>query len=245
MRTPPRADPLHPSDYAPSQTGHLFSSRFFELLPGYSTIRSSDLFENDDPPTIIRPSRKRSIDAFLESLRSPPPITSPNVTSFFTCPNYNRNEPETWPILYLPYHITPGASVPTHIGEMLCHVHYKGAGAMALHSLLTREMEMVQTEDEKEAIEFSAYMTWPYNCTRDGWRVYSGMRDFEVLEWKEAVRKWHEEQGRRAEMDIMEHGLGSIRLGETTDETNGGEGGRNDMNKERRDAEEEYERHGV
>lgn len=86
--------------------------------------------------------------------------------------------------------MTRSSSTPTHISEMVCHVHYKGFGAMTLHALLSKEVDLAQTTDEKMAIEMSAYLSWPFNCTRDGWRVYCDMEEWDVREWKRAMEEW-------------------------------------------------------
>jgi hypothetical protein len=169
-------------------------------------------FEVNDGLTAVRHERLTSLEISLASLRAqialPSPVTSPcseNAETIFSSPPYSMNEPSTWPILHLPYHSSDGYSTPTHISEMACHVHYKGAGAIMLHNLLTKEMEAAQTREEKGAIELSAYLSWPFNCTRDGWRVYSGMSDEEVGIWKEAMEEWigkDKREGKEIEGDL-------------------------------------------
>lgn len=204
FQTPPRVDSPHEYPNAPTHERLLNSEQLvspwnFDLSPAFSTIPSVDPFEPSATSTPIRHTQENFLDmASEEMIMQPPsptmpPSRSPSRTAItiFTNPLYNIYHPSTWPVVYLPYHTTPGFSMPTHISEMLCHVHYKGAGALALHDLLVAEMQAVQTEEEKVMIEFSAYLSWPHNCTSDGWRVYSGMTEEEEHVWREDVGRYY------------------------------------------------------
>jgi hypothetical protein len=200
------------------ENDYLISPRLFKLSPEFSMVPSHDPFANDDVPTLIHHDRRRSFDLATEALRTSSPTITFDAASFFTGPRYNIHEPSTWPTLFLPYHNTPGASAPTHISEMMCHVHYKGVGARVLYFLINNEMNGAQTEEEKIMIELSAYMSWPFNCSRDGWRVYSGMTDYEERKWKEAVQEWQDEQDQRIEMQRIEDTMENVGLDKTLDE---------------------------
>jgi hypothetical protein len=216
VTTPVRPDSLHllarqlPTPHL--DTLYYFSPALFDLSTPFCTKPVKDPFEVNDGLTAVRHERLTSLEISLASLRAqialPSSVTSPcseNAETIFNSPPYSMNEPSTWPTLHLPYHTWDGYSTPTQISEMACHVHYKGAGAIMLHNLLTKEMEAAQTREEKGAIELSAYLSWPFNCTRDGWRVYSGMSDEEVGIWKEAMEEWigkDKREGKEIEGDL-------------------------------------------
>ncbi|KAH5882737.1 hypothetical protein HBI91_010720 [Parastagonospora nodorum] len=219
FQTPPRVDSPHEHPNAPTHERLLNSEQLvspwnFDLSPAFSTIPSVDPFEPSNASTPIRHTQKDSLDTTSEEMQHPsttlPQSRSPSPTplTLFTNPLYNISHPSTWPIVYLPYHTTPGFSTPTHISEMLCHVHYKGAGALALHDLLVAEMQAAQTEEEKVRIEFSAYLSWPHNCTSDGWRVYSGMTEGEEQVWMEDVRRYYT----NVELGVDEDGWGEVQV---------------------------------
>jgi hypothetical protein len=99
---------------------------------------------------------------------------------------------QTWPILYLPFHKTPGSSAPKHIDELLTYVHYKRAGAKVLRELLGKAVEELDEEDKREGKtpEQSArgsiiFLCWPFNVNKDGeWKMSTGMSEEEVEVWK-------------------------------------------------------------
>ena len=94
-------------------------------------------------------------------------------------------DPYTWPMVYLPFHLTPNASSPSHIDEMLVHVHFKGLGATLLHDLLYKAKEEMETEEEKTNIGLMAFDSWPFNFTQDGWwKGVSGISPEDVDAWK-------------------------------------------------------------
>ncbi|KAI4695835.1 uncharacterized protein J4E88_000005 [Alternaria novae-zelandiae] len=98
---------------------------------------------------------------------------------------WDCQDPYTWPIVYLPFHLTPNASVPSHIDEMLIHVHFKGLGARLLHNLLYKAKEEMETEEEKTNIGRMAFDFWPFNFTQDGWwKGVSGISPEDVYAWK-------------------------------------------------------------
>ena len=98
---------------------------------------------------------------------------------------WDPQDPYTWPMVYLPFHLTPNASVPSHIDEMLVHVHFKGLGATLLHNLLYKAKEEMETEEEKTNIGHMAFDSWPFNFTQDGWwKGVSGMSPEDVDAWK-------------------------------------------------------------
>ena len=98
---------------------------------------------------------------------------------------WNPQDPYTWPIVHLPFHLTPNASVPSHIDEMLVHVHFKGLGATLLHDLLYKATEEMETEEEQTNIGRMAFDFWPFNFTQDGWwKGVSGMSPKDLNEWK-------------------------------------------------------------
>jgi len=88
-------------------------------------------------------------------------------------------------MVHLPFHLTPNASVPSHIDEMLIHVHFKGLGATLLHDLLHKAKEEMETEEEKTNIGRMAFDFWPFNFTQDGWwKGVSGISPEDVDAWK-------------------------------------------------------------
>jgi hypothetical protein len=203
LRTPARADSPHPCarqlyPESCSSTSHYFSPALFDISTPFYTTPFKDPFNANDGLTAIRHGRVASMEEYLalqraqRTLPTLPTLPDPHgdAETIFDSPLYNIDAPSTWPILHLPYHTSDGFSSPTHISEMTCHVHYKGFGAMTLHALLTQETEAAKTKEEKVVIELSAYLSWPFNCTRDGWRVYSGMSEDEVEQWKEAMGEW-------------------------------------------------------
>jgi hypothetical protein len=116
----------------------------------------------------------------------------------FTSQAYDQGEPMTWPILYLPYHITTRSSNPQHVDEILRFVHYKGIAAMALRNLLADAIEAADKEEDKVEMEVMAYLFWPFNVTSDGyWKEVSGMTQEEMDAWKEARRMKENEAGER------------------------------------------------
>lgn len=123
-------------------------------------------------------------------------LESSNATDIFDDLPWNPDEPTTWPILFLPFHDTSRTSRPIHIDDLTEHVHYKGAGAAALRMLLYEELLVAESEEEKLAIEFEAYLRWPFNITRNGyWKDKSGLAESEIVMWKETkrrVKEWDE-----------------------------------------------------
>ena len=98
---------------------------------------------------------------------------------------WDPQDPYTWPMVYLPFHLTPNASVPSHIDEMLVHVHFKGLGAKLLHELLYKAKDEMETEDEKRNIGRMAFDFWPFNFTQDGWwKGVSGISPEDIDAWK-------------------------------------------------------------
>jgi len=98
---------------------------------------------------------------------------------------WDPQDPYTWPMVHLPFHLTPNASVPSHIDEMLIHVHFKGLGATLLHDLLHKAKEEMETEEEKTNIGRMAFDFWPFNFTQDGWwKGVSGISPEDVDAWK-------------------------------------------------------------
>ena len=98
---------------------------------------------------------------------------------------WDSQDPYTWPVVYLPFHLTPNASVPSHIDEMLVQVHFKGLGATSLHDLLYKAKEEMETEEEKTNIGRMAFDFWPFNFTQDGWwKSVSGISPEDVDAWK-------------------------------------------------------------
>ncbi|KAI4699830.1 hypothetical protein J4E89_011128 [Alternaria sp. Ai002NY15] len=98
---------------------------------------------------------------------------------------WDSQDPYTWPMVYLPFHLMPNASVPSHIDEMLVHVHFKGFGAKLLHDLLCKAKEEMETEEEKTNIRRMAFDFWPFNFTQDGWwKGVSGISPEDVGAWK-------------------------------------------------------------
>jgi hypothetical protein len=132
------------------------------------------------PPTALARSDN---DAF-----TPPeePQGLGDINSLGVDGEYDPNTPATWPILSLPFHITPDCSIPTHIDEMLVHAHYKGAGATVLHQMIFEAIYCGETEDAKQGIELAAFAYWPFNVTTDGyWKATTGMTSEEVDLWME------------------------------------------------------------
>ncbi|KAH7384032.1 hypothetical protein DE146DRAFT_213175 [Phaeosphaeria sp. MPI-PUGE-AT-0046c] len=110
--------------------------------------------------------------------------------AIFDDPPWDSDQPMTWPILHLPFHKASRKCRPTHIDDLTHHVHYTGAGAAALRTLLYEELCVAETEAEKLAIAFEAYLHWPFNITRNGyWKEKSGMTESEIEAWKEAKDK--------------------------------------------------------
>ncbi|KAL5113562.1 hypothetical protein ACEQ8H_008571 [Pleosporales sp. CAS-2024a] len=207
MQTPQCARSRRVADHTPQRrkvvdSTQLYCPQLFKVSPTFSTTASEDPFEAD---TVLRPQRGQALYQSLPSRStSPSPSNSETSTSIFGDTTYDWTEPSTWPILHLPYNMTPGASVPTGIEEMMCHVHYKGAGALALHELLLQEMFEAESEQEKRQIEEAAYLSWPFNCTREGWKVCSGMTSLEILQWKEEMAALRRARKRRAQPDTLE-----------------------------------------
>tara|TARA_R110002003_G_scaffold125_11_gene11456 strand:+ start:705 stop:1229 length:525 start_codon:yes stop_codon:yes gene_type:complete len=132
------------------------------------------------PPTALARSDNDT------STRPEAPQSSGDINLLDVDGKYDPNTPATWPILYLPFHITPDCSIPTHIDEMLVHVHYKGAGATVLHQMIFEAIDCAVTEDEKQGIELAAFAYWPFNVTTDGyWKGTTGMTSEEVDLWTE------------------------------------------------------------
>jgi hypothetical protein len=120
--------------------------------------------------------------------------------SIFTDQKCSREEPSTWPTLYLPFHTTAGASNPQHIDEVLRYVHYKGAGARALGNLISDALDAADNEEDKIDIEIKAYLSWPFNVTSDGyWKELSGMTEEEIEFWKEARQLMQTESSEKEE----------------------------------------------
>jgi hypothetical protein len=117
--------------------------------------------------------------------------------------------------------------VPTHIDEMVCHVHYKGAGALALHDLLGKEIMEAETEEDRRHIEEAAYLSWPFNCTREWWKVTSGITSIEVLQWKEEMAELRKAHERRAEINAVERSAKKMGLVHSLHYLNGEAGGAN------------------
>jgi len=255
FKTPQHVDSPHEYPNAPTHERLLNSEQLvspwnFDLSPAFSTTPSIDPFESSAASTPAHHTQENFLGMASEEMSMQPP--SPTPITPFTNPLYNVYQPSTWPIVYLPYHTAPGFGTPTHISEMLCHVHYKGAGALALHDLLVAEMQAVHTEEEKVMIEFSAYLSWPHNCTSDGWRVYTGMTEEEEGAWREDMGRYYtdvelgvdedgwgqmeavgEDCGEEKEMDGVEESLGRIGLGEQADDGDG-----DGMTEEMRDGEQ-------
>lgn len=83
--------------------------------------------------------------------------------------------------------------MPTHVDEMLVHVHYKGAGAKVLHQLIFEAMDCAETEEEKLGTELAAFVYWPFNVTADGyWKGTTAMTRDEMDLWKEMTVDWEE-----------------------------------------------------
>ena len=168
MQTPSGFSPLPSSPR--SSTGR---STLFTMSPPGAPYRSNSVFPVNHP-------------AALGYLLAPP--TTPTVDR--ACPTQNNqswdvNNPPTWPILHLPFHMTPGCSRPVHIDELLVHVHYKGIGARLLRELLFRAIEEMKTEEEKVAVERMAFLCWPFNVTANGyWKPGSGMTPEDIEAWK-------------------------------------------------------------
>jgi hypothetical protein len=90
-------------------------------------------------------------------------------------------EPSTWLTVSLPFHMAPDGSAPTHMDELLIHVHFKGAGAAALRQFLMDALQEVDTERDKQGLELLAYLPWPFNVTVDGlWKEVSGMSEEDI-----------------------------------------------------------------
>ncbi|KAF1847269.1 uncharacterized protein K460DRAFT_402633 [Cucurbitaria berberidis CBS 394.84] len=98
---------------------------------------------------------------------------------------WDISDPTTWPILHLPFHMKPGCSAPTYIDELLVHVYYMGAGARLLRELLFRAIEEVEREEDKVAIERTAFLCWPFNVTANGyWKDKGGMTKEDLDAWR-------------------------------------------------------------
>jgi hypothetical protein len=122
------------------------------------------------------------------------PLEDDHGNSVFVDEKSDPDEPRTWPTLYLPLHTTPGSSRPQHINDILRHVHYKGAGAKKLRDMLYEALQAADLEEDKLAIEFKAYLHWPFNITLDGyWKGKSGMTEKDIDMWKEAKKEMPDE----------------------------------------------------
>jgi len=133
-----------------------------------STIVADDLDEIDH---VLTPPETRA----KQDERSP--VDDPQ--------EWDPQDPYTWPTVYLPFHLTPNASVPSHIDEMLVHVHFRGLGATLLHDLLYKATEEMETEEEQTNIGRMAFDFWPFNSTQDGWwKGVSGMSPEDINAWK-------------------------------------------------------------
>jgi hypothetical protein len=130
------------------------------------------------PSTTPRgPARLHSPD-----LLPSPPQGYPAPNSEHT--SWDHNYPQTWPILYLPYHDMPGQSTPTSLGQMLPYAEYRGVGAIVLRNLLIVELHSKDSEEEMEQVELMAHMMWPYNMGIDGvYKVIPDLNENELLVW--------------------------------------------------------------
>ena len=143
----------------------------------------------------------------VEQLLTPPKPHKDTEDDFFNpaTRKWDADEPSTWPILCLPFHMTPSKCAPTHIDEVLMHVHYKGAGARALRQFLFDALEQAEAERDKQAIELLAYLCWPCNVTADGhWKDWSGMSEEEVEVWKKVQDEISAADNREADQDKKE-----------------------------------------